>query len=609
MMEDNKQDERVVDELRLSPASPEESRPDAEDSLEEGEDLAWPDLASFKKPDFVALLKELSTESNFKRSDAILKEARPLFDEIRQSERTAALQRFKDSGGIEEDFEYRGDDQDHAFDAYVKLIKDRRHQHYKQLEEQKSENLRKKLEILDKLRALVDSDDTEHGFHEFKKLQEAWRHIGGVPPAQTKTLWANYHALIDLFYDHRNIYFELKELDRKKNLEAKIELCLKAEKLLTVERVRDAVKDLNELHHEYKHIGPVPLEEKEKLWQRFKQASDALYAKRDALNEALQKDLTAHAEAKEKLLEQMLPFADYTTDRIKDWNQKTQEIIALQKQWEGIGPIHRSKARDLNRRFWAAFKTFFSKKNQFFKKLDGERTQNLQLKTALVKRAMELKDSEQRDVAGQELKSLQAQWKEIGPVPERYRDKIYKEFKEACDHFFQHQRAIISQEDQQQEANLQQKETICATLEQTAVLKTGSLEQLEELRNRFNEIGFVPRKAISAIKSRFSQAVELYINSIDSISSEKKDQTRLEVQISELKHDPQGEHKIYHKEQVIRKKMGKLENDIATLRNNMEFFGRSRNADKFKDDIQKQISEASEQLDTLRKQLKMLQTA
>ncbi len=610
MRDENNQPENVEEDVRLAPALAEPTKTEeVSDHDTEEEDTHPHDFSAYSKADFVALVKELSSETNFKRSDAVLKEAKPLFDEIRQQERAAALQRFKDSGGIEEDFEYRGDESDHAFDAYVKLIRDKRTQYYRQLEETRNENLRKKNELLEKLRALVDSDDTENGFQEFKQIQETWKQIGAVPPAQNKTLWANYHALVDRFYDHRNIYFELKELDRKRNLEAKLELCVRAEKLVHVERIRDAVKELNELHNEFKHIGPVPLEEKEKLWQRFKQASDAVYEKRDQLNEAMQKELAANAETKERLLEQMLPFADFSSDRIKDWNQKTQEIVAIQKQWEAVGPVPRSKAKDVNKKFWSAFKAYFAKKNQFFKKLDGERAHNLELKTALVKRAHELKDSEHRDQASEELKSLQLQWKEIGPVPEKLRDKIYKEFKEACDHFFQHQRELVGQETRNQEENLKLKEAICASLEEATLSKTGSLEQLETLRAQFNAIGFVPRKAMSAIKARFHKAVDDYINALDSISAEEKDQAKLEVQISGLRNDPMGDKKIHHKEQVIRKKIGKLENDVATLKNNMEFFGRSRNADKFKDDILKQISEASEQLAQLKKQLKMLQTA
>src|SRR5690606_15308688 len=158
-------------------------------------------------------------------------------------------------------------------------------------EDRKTENLRIKQELLEKLRELVDAQDMNNQFEQFKELQKEWKAIGPVPGPQAKALWANYHALVDRFYDNQSIYFELKELDRRRNLEAKLELCERAEKLADVEIIKDAIRELNELHHEFKHIGPVPAEEKETVWQRFKAASDAVYAKRDNYLQNLQKEL------------------------------------------------------------------------------------------------------------------------------------------------------------------------------------------------------------------------------------------------------------------------------------------------------------------------------
>ncbi len=190
-----------------------------------------------------------------------LKEIKPVYDDIREKERAEALMRFVGAGGIEEDFDYKGDEHDVTFDANLKLIRDRRAQHFRQLEENKADNLRRKEELLEKLRVLADSQDTNNQFEKFKELQKEWKTTGSVPGAQAKTLWANYHALVDRFYDNQSIYFELKELDRRRNLEAKQELCVRAERLADVEIIKDAIRELNELHHEFKHIGPVPTEE------------------------------------------------------------------------------------------------------------------------------------------------------------------------------------------------------------------------------------------------------------------------------------------------------------------------------------------------------------
>src|SRR5690606_29752494 len=365
-----------------------------------------------------------------------------------------------EGGGAEEDFEYKDDELDIAFDAHVRLIRDRRTKQLREEEDRKAENLRIKQELLEKLRELVDSQDMNKQFERFKELQKEWKAVGPVPGPHAKTIWANYHALVDRFYDNQSIYFELKELDRKKNLEAKLELCARAEKLAEVEIIKDAIRELNELHHEFKHIGPVPKDDKEAVWQRFKAASDAVYARRDAYLQNLQQELQVNLGNKASLSDAVQEFVNFQSDRIKEWNQKTKEILEIQKQWEVIGGLPRAKAKEVNKKFWSAFKTFFNNKNAFFKKLDEERENNLQLKNELVKRAHELKESNEWDRTSNELKNIQMKWKEIGPVPEKFREKVFKEFKEACDYFFEQKRMQHGKMEDEQAENLRQKEEI-----------------------------------------------------------------------------------------------------------------------------------------------------
>ncbi|PZR31611.1 MAG: DUF349 domain-containing protein [Azospira oryzae] len=566
------------------------------------------DYSSFTKEDYVQLVKDLSKETDFKHVDDVLKEAKPLFDEIRSKEPSDALQRFVADGSKKEDFDYKQDEWDIAFDATVKLIKDKKYQHFKGIEDQKNDNFRKKTELLEKLRALVDSEDTEKGFHEFKELQKQWKHIGAVPVAHAKTLWANYNALIDLFYDHRSIYFELKELDRKKNLEAKQDLCTRAEALAKSENLKEAVRELNELHNEFKHLGPVPLEEKENVWQRFKAASDAIYEKRDAFVGQLQKDFQANLVIKEQIIEEIQKFADFTSDRIKEWNQKTQEILEVQKRWEAVGGTARNKSKDINKKFWSAFKGFFSNKNNFFKKLDGERERNLALKNEIVKKAQELRENHDWEKTANVMKDLQLQWKEVGPVPEKFREKVFQEFKEACDHFFNQRRTQFEKQDLEQEENLKLKESISAEIEKAAEEKTGSLEALHALTARFNEAGFVPKKSMASSKTRFQNAVDKYIASIQGATDDEKERASLEIQIGSLRDDPDADRKLYQKEQAIRKRIQKVENDIALWNNNLEFFGKSKNAEKVKEEFNAKIKEATDQLKQLKSQLKLLKT-
>lgn len=580
----------------------------ADDTANEPEDHVLPDYSHLSKKELVELVKELAKVEDVKKSDAILKEIKPLVDEIRAHEKSEALIKFKNAGGLADDFEYRLDETDHAFEATLKLIRDKRNQFYKSQEEKKADNLRRKNEILERLRALIDGDDNSNSFHVFKEMQQQWKQVGLVPMSNIKTLWANYNALIDRFYDHRSIYFELKELDRKKNLEAKLDICTKAERLSEMTLLKDAVRELNELHHDFKHIGPVPKEDQETVWQRFKKASDEVYARRDAFVAGLQVELQKNIETKAQLLSEIESFSSFATDRIKDWNQKTQQILELQKKWDAVGAVPRAKAKDLNKKFWTAFKTFFHSKGIFFKKLDEERGNNLKAKQELVKRARELKESEDWSKTSQEMIDLQKKWKEVGPVPEKQREKIYQEFKEACDFFFEHRRGSQEKADQEQDENLKKKEVILEDLLKAANAGNGSLEALQELQAQFNAIGFVPKQVMASVKSRFSETTSKYIESIGGLNADEKDRINLESQLTNLRNDPQAERKIYQKEQTLRKQITKAENDMAVLRNNLEFFGRSKNAEKLKQEFNGKIEEASQHLSELKKQLKLLKT-
>lgn len=580
-----------------------------ENSLSFGEEVDHKiDYSQYSKKELLDIVKELAKENNLVKADTTLRHIKPVFEEIFANEQADALKRFIENGGIAEDFEYRSDEIDSAFNTYVKIIKDRKNQYVKQQEEQRSDNLRKKEDVLEKMRQLLDNPSKGNQYDQFQELQKQWKSIGAVPPAQAKTMWANYHALVDRFYDNQSIYFELKELDRKKNLIAKTELIKKAEKLATLNSLPQAIKELNELHHEFKHIGPVPKEQKESIWQLFKNASDVIYTRKDEFIKKQQEELRANLDKKLKIIEDILPFADFKTDRIKEWNQKTTEILYLQKQWEQTGQAPRNKAKEINRKFWAAFKSFFSAKSNFFKKLDAERNTNLKQKQDLLAKANELKDNEDWEKTSVELMSLQQEWKKVGPIPEKVREKIFQEFKSACDHFFDRKRSKNNKEEVEQKENLKLKEAICNTLE-TTDKEAASREKLYELQAQFASIGFVPRNAMQKIRSRYTQAVEKYAAKIDGMTENEKTKLSFQAEFNDLKTNTTTDSRVVqHREQVIRKKIGKIENDIALWRNNLEFFARSKNADALKNEFNQKIQQADRDLKDLKKQLQLIRT-
>ncbi|MBL7864037.1 MAG: DUF349 domain-containing protein [Cyclobacteriaceae bacterium] len=597
--------EEVVDVVTDTPANAQENHETGNDPLDE---VHATDYSELTKKELVDLLKTLVRDNDFKKPESSLRALRNKVEEIQHQEKTDALKRFLEQGGTLDDFDYRLDVLDIAFEANFKLLRNKRLEHFRNLEEQKNGNFRKKTELLDALRELVDGKDDKHSFDKFKEIQKAWKETGAVPVAKVRPLWASYHALVDRFYDNRTIYFELKELDRKKNLEAKIELCQRAEKLAEVTKINVALRELHELHEEYKHIGPVSREDKEALWDRFKKATDAVYERRDAIVSTLQVELKKHLALKEEIIAKVAGLSAFQSDRIKEWNQKTVEILALQKSWEGTGAVPRSKSKDINKKFWSGFKSFFSNKGKFFSQLDESRTANLEKKRALVKQAEELKNNKDGEKTTQILKDLQVQWKEIGPVPDKMREKIYQEFKAACDFYFEQRRGQFEAADREQAENLKLKEALCVELDQLIAQKSGTLEGLRDLQRRFQAIGFVPRQSAGEIKSRFTSLFQKAMASLD-ITQADKDQAILEIQLESIKSDPDAGFKLQQREHGLKKRIQKEENDIAVLKNNLEFFGRSKNADKMREEFGAKIKAAEEEIANLKKQLKQLRAA
>ncbi|MEM7551272.1 MAG: DUF349 domain-containing protein [Bacteroidota bacterium] len=581
------------------------SNEDSESHSEDHEELEDFDFSKSTKEDLVKEIEKYNQEENIRKIDNLLKQIRPAFDTIIGAEREAALEKFKADGGEEEGFEFRPDELINRFEASYTLLCDRKNQFYRQQGRQREENLEKKKDLLEQLRQLVDGDETTTSIGVLKDLQETWRNIGPVPGQHNKTLWANYNALIDRFYDNRSIYFELKELDRRKNLKLKLELCEKAESLSTLENIKDAVDELNKLHEEYKHIGPVPIEQKDELWARFKSASDTVYDHRREHFKHLKEELQENAVKKEELISKLPEFVEFKSDRISDWNKKTKELLELQKQWEAIGALPREKAKAINKQFWGQFKTFFAHKTEFFKELESHREENLEKKKQLVSRATELKDNTDWERTANTFKQLQREWREVGPVPEKFRESIYKEFKEACDHFFNKKRESNKEREKDFEDNLNKKEELCKSMEED--VKDGKLsnENLEEAVDQFLNIGFVPRNAIKSIQNRFHSAVSAYLKALD-IPESDQEEFMIKIDFASMKSAPFAKNKLFKKEQHIKKQIGDLENDISTWRNNMEFFASSKQADKLKNEFEEKISSAETRLKELRRQLRLI---
>jgi hypothetical protein len=562
------------------------------------------DLSTLSKIELLELLKAKVQGGNIFRLDKIIHEIKVAFDEFTNKEKEEALESFKADGGVEDDFDFRPSDEEKEFNSYYYEFKKQLGSLRKEAEKQKESNFNAKTELLNKLRELVDGEETTLSMSAIKEIQETWKSIGQVPAAQNRSLWASFNALMDRFYDNRSIYFELKELDRKKNLESKNELCEKAESLKDVKDLKDAIKSLNDLHEEFKHIGPVPRDDQESLWQRFKAASDAVYDRRKDFYEGQKEVFKKNQDEKELLIEKLKGFAEFKADRIRDWNTKTKEILEVQKTWEKIGPVTRESGKDINKSFWALFKQFFHNKNLFFKELDEIRATNQGKAEDLITRATELAESSDWQNTANALVKLQQEWKKLGPTPEKNRDALYKRFKKACDTFFDNRRNANQQSNAEFEDNLKKKKAICQKIIELAT-DAPTEEALTALITEFNEVGFVPRKNIKEIQAEFKIAVDTYLEKLGSEGADRDD-FLFRLNLNRIQSDPNANKTLNKKEHGIRKQISELENNITLWKNNLEFFAASKTADKLRDQFDVKIQKAEDEVEKLKKKLSIL---
>jgi len=582
-----------------------EDQPAASEEEKHEQEEHGVDYHEFSKKQLLDEMKQLYAKGDFIKSDGVVQELKSVFDENYEKEKEEAYNNFVKEGSSGDDFEYRKSDQDREFFKLYNDFKEKKGSLVRELEQSKDKNLFAKNQLLDKLRDLVDGEETTDSIGTVKQIQEEWKSIGPVPANQNKNLWASYNALMDRFYDNRSIYFELKELDRKKNLESKLEICARAEGLRKVEDIKEAIKLLNDLHEEFKYIGPVPRDQQEPVWQRFKSASDEVYARRKEFFESQKEVFKQNLELKTALVEKLEAYKDFKAERIRDWNTKTREVLEIQKQWEAIGPVPREQGKSINRSFWGLFKQFFHHKNQFFKELDELRQANKEKAEQLITEAEAQKDSTDWQASANSLIRLQQEWKKIGPTPEKVRDELYRRFKSACDTFFENRRQANKEANKEYDENLAMKQAICDKISSEAQGEALSTERLEALVEEYNSIGFVPRKSIKDIAGKFNQSVEQYVERLGMDGVDLED-FLFRLNLNKIQADPNGTRVLNKKEHGIRKQISDLENNITLWRNNLEFFSSSRTADKLKGQFDEKIEKAEQEVEKLRKKLSII---
>ena len=470
-----------------------------------------------------------------------------------------------------------------------------------------SKQIRKKKEIINQLRELVNGVENKDTFNKVKELQNTWKKIGQVQSSKDKALWTTYNALLDRFYDNRSIYFELKDLDRKKNLELKNTICDKAENLINNTNIMKAVSILNDLHAEFKHIGPVEKDKQEDIWNRLKVASDEVYKKKKDFIANIKVSLNDNLEKKTKLLDEINKIKNFKSDKIKDWNLRTKELMSLKDKWNSIGGVPKTSSRNISKDFWNSFKEFFANKSKFFKKIDESFKANLKLKKDLIEKVNELKSSDEWEKTSKEIQSIQQEWRKIGKVPIKEKDSIYKEFREACDFFYERMRVEDKDTIKMYEDNLAKKLNACDAIEKLLENKELDQDEFFKLQVKFLEVGHVPKDKVETVKERFKKTIDIVVEKSSKLMNKDDfDKFKFIIELNSLAKNPYSKNKIIKKKSDLIKKINTIQSEIKNLKNNIYYLKESVAAENLKKEYMEKINNSDKEIESLKLQLNLI---
>ena len=549
------------------------------------------------KEDVLNRLKELVQDSENANKQEIdnLKQS---FYKLHNAELEAAKKQFIDNGGVAEDFTPKDDPTEEEFKRLMGSIKEKRSQLVAEQERQKEENLQVKLSIIEELKELVESgDDANKSYTEFKKLQQQWNETKLVPQGKVNELWKNYQLYVEKFYDLLKLNNEFREYDFKKNLEIKTHLCEAAEKLADEEDVVSAFHQLQKLHQEFRDTGPVAKELRDEIWNRFKAASTAVNRRHPQHFEAL-KESEQHNLDQKTVICEIVEAIEY--DELKTfsaWENKTQEVIALQNKWKTIGFAPQKMNVKIFERFRHACDDFFKKKGEFFKALKEGMNENLEKKKALCEKAEALKDSTDWKATADALTKLQKEWKTIGPVAKKYSDAVWKRFITACDYFFDQKNKATSSQRSVEIENMEKKKALIeklASIDENMDTDEAST-LVRELMKEWNTIGHVPFKEKDKLYKQYHGLIDQLFDRFN-ISASNKKLSNFRSNISNIQGG--GSQSLYREREKLVRIYENMKNELQTYENNLGFLTSSskkgsslltelnRKVDKLKADLE-----------------------
>jgi hypothetical protein len=588
----------------------EDEEEDEETKMIEEEDAINLDYSAYTKNQLLELATEAPKLLSPREAVKRIQNIRPFFDSILKLERQEQLQKFLEEGNEEDTFVLAEDGSRNKFYDAFKQAQEARSEEKKRIEDEKIKNLASKNAIIERIKVLTESDETVHSLDEIKKLQNEWKAIRAVPKANLQELYDRYHFYLDKFYDNFAINRELKELDRQKNLGIKIDLCNKVDALQNEPSLKRAFILLAKYQEEFKNTGPVPKEFSEEVWSRFKSTIDTIYSQRKAQFDLIQEKRNENLQLKEVLVEKARLIANHTSAKGNEWKTNLEELNKLMEEWKTIGQVPKAQNEAIWQKFREQFNAFYKHRNDQFKKINTEKKANIAIKEDLCVRAEALKDNEDFTITTRELIKLQEEWKTSGQVPDGDSQRLWKRFRGACDAFFKRKEQYFAERKGQEDENLAKKQLILAELEklQTSDNADEVLSSLKDIQMRWNEIGFVPIKQKKEIGDKYHQIIDIIYKKFRQNRDSYK-QAHMKEHYHQISGMPGGDKKLGDDERKIREKMNALKSEIETWENNIEFFARSKNAEKFRKDIEEKIAKVNLQIDGMKKELAAIRAA
>ena len=557
------------------------------------------------KYDVLERVKELAHSDETPAKDEVdhLKTA---FYKLLFAEREADQKTFIENGGDPEAYVMKTDDSEEQFKAEMGLIKEKRAKAFQQQEEEKKANLQRKQQIIEKIKMMSTSpEEANKSYNDFKALQQEWKDIKAVPAEKANELWRNYQLYVEQYYDLLNLNRELREYDFKKNLEQKTLLCEAAEKLADEPDAVSAFHQLQELHQQYREIGPVAKELREQIWARFKAASTVINKRHQQHFEELRAKEEENLTRKTALCEKVEAIAKEENKNATDWENHTKQIIDIQTEWKTIGFAPQKMNVKIFDRFRAACDDFFGRKAEFFKTLKEKFAENTKKKKEMVEQAKALMDSTDWKATSDKLIKLQKEWKTIGMVPKKVGDQLWAEFVAACNKFFEARKAATAGTRNEEQQNLDRKKEIIAKLKELLDSTADNVQAtLQQLIDEYGKIGHVPFKEKDKLFKEYHKVVDALYKQLN-ISASKQRLDNFKSSIKSMA--KQGEDMLDNERGRLMRRYEQLKSEITTYENNLGFLNASsKKGNSLIDEMNRKVNKLKDDLELIRQKIKAI---